>query len=101
MRSRRNSAVLWLALTTAGVGFAQTLPPPANEKPASVEKAGEKKDNFQMKLVPVGTISGRVLDADGQPVDAIPVQAEQGGRPQRAGVTDDRGGAEPGDDDAD
>lgn len=163
MRSRRNSAALWLALTTAGVGFAQTQPPPANEKPASVEgevrnsvtgmpierahvalrrfnnggwdkygamtnaegkftitgipaapyqvtldrvgfvaplevtrnqlalKAGEKKDNFQMKLVPVGTISGRVLDADGQPVDAISVQAEQGGRPQRTGVTDDRG----------
>ena len=163
MRSRRNSAALWLALTTAAAGFAQTQPPPADEKPASVTgevrnsvsgmpierahvglrrfnnggwekygamtnadgkftitgipaasyqvtldrvgfvaplevtrnqlalKAGEKKDNFQVKLVPVGTISGRVLDADGQPVDAISVQAEQGGRPQRSGVTDDRG----------
>jgi protocatechuate 3,4-dioxygenase beta subunit len=45
----------------------------------------EKKDNFKLKLVPVGAISGRVLDADGQPVDGISVQAEQGGRTQRTG----------------
>jgi hypothetical protein len=51
----------------------------------------EKKDNFKVKLVPVGAISGRVLDADGQPVDAIAVNAELGGRSQRGGVTDDRG----------
>jgi hypothetical protein len=54
-------------------------------------KPDEKKDNFKLKLVPVGTISGRVLDADGQPVDALAVQAEQGGRVQRSGMTDDRG----------
>src|SRR5450755_2568995 len=163
MRSRKNSAPVWLLLAAAGVGLAQTQPPPADEKPASVEgevrnsvsgmpverahvslrrynnggwdkygaltsadgkfsimgipaasyqvtldrvgyvaplevtrtqvglKAGEKKDNLNLKLVPVGTISGRVLDADGQPVDGLTVQAEQGGRSQRIGVTDDRG----------
>jgi hypothetical protein len=164
MRSRKNSAALWL-LAAAAVGLAQTQPPKADEKPASVEgdvrnsvsgmpverahvslrrynnggfdkygaltnaegkfsitgipaasnyqvtldrvgyvaptdvirntltlKADEKKDNFKLKLVPVGTISGRVLDADGQPVDALSVQAEQGGRAQRSGgMTDDRG----------
>jgi hypothetical protein len=51
----------------------------------------EKKDNFKLTLVPVGTISGRVLDADGQPADALSVQTEQGGRPVRTGMTDDRG----------
>ena len=164
MRSRRNSAALFLLLGAAALGHAQTQPPPADEKPASVEgevrnsvsgmpverahislrrynnggwdkygalsnaegkfkitgipaasgyqvtldrvgfvaplevtrnamtlRPDEKKDNFKVKLVPVGTISGRVLDADGQPVDAITVQAEVGGRPQRTGVTDDRG----------
>src|ERR1035437_6257824 len=164
MRSRRNSAALFLLLGAAALGHAQTQPPPADEKPASVEgevrnavsgmpverahislrrynnggwdkygalsnaegkfkitgipaasgyqvtldrvgyvaplevtrnamtlKPNEKKDNFKVKLVPVGTISGRVLDADGQPVDALTVQAEQAGRAQRTGVTDDRG----------
>jgi hypothetical protein len=51
----------------------------------------EKKDNFQLKLVPVGAISGRVLDADGQPVDGLQVHAEQGEQTMRSGVTDDRG----------
>jgi Carboxypeptidase regulatory-like domain len=54
-------------------------------------RAGENKDNFKLKIVPVGAISGRVLDPDGQPVDALTVQAEQGGHPLRTGVTDDRG----------
>ena len=51
----------------------------------------EKKDNLKLKLIPVGTISGRVLDAGGQPVDAISVEAVQGGRTQRSAMTDDRG----------
>jgi hypothetical protein len=51
----------------------------------------EKKDNLQLKLVPVGAISGRVLDADGQPVGWISVEALQGAYAQRSGMTDDRG----------
>jgi protocatechuate 3,4-dioxygenase beta subunit len=31
----------------------------------------EKKDNLNLQLVPMGAISGRVLDADGQPVDGL------------------------------
>jgi len=54
-------------------------------------KDGERKDDFKVKLVPVGAISGRVLDADGQPVETIAVQVEQGGRTVRSGMTDDRG----------
>jgi hypothetical protein len=52
---------------------------------------GEKKDNLNVKLVPVGAISGRVLDADGQPMDGLQVHTEQGERTMRSGVTDDRG----------
>jgi hypothetical protein len=153
----------WLWLAAAAVGLAQTQPPKADEKPASVQgevrnsvsgmpierahvslrrynsggfdkygaltnaegkfritgipagsymvtldrvgyvapsemtrspvmlASDEKKDNLQLKLVPVGTISGRVLDADGQPVGWIQVEADQGGRAQRSGMTDDRG----------
>src|ERR1022692_189678 len=51
----------------------------------------EKKDNLQLKLVPLGAISGRVLDADGQPVEGLQVHAEQGERTMRSGATDDRG----------
>jgi hypothetical protein len=51
----------------------------------------EKKDNLQLKLVPMGAISGRVLDAGGQPVDGLQVHAEQGERTMHTGVTDDRG----------
>jgi Carboxypeptidase regulatory-like domain len=58
--------------------------------PVSLEP-DEKKKDFKLKLVPVGSISGRVLDPDGEPVDALTVQAEQGGRAQSTGMTNDRG----------
>ena len=164
MRSRKNSAAPLLMLAAAATGLAQTQPPRADEKPASVSgevrnaisgmpverahislrrynnggwdkygaltnaegkytitgipaatyqvtldrvgfvapvevtrnalvlKAGEKKDDFKVKLVPVGAISGRVVDAEGQPVEGINVYAEVGTLGQRmGGVTDDRG----------
>src|SRR5450631_3186344 len=37
MRSRKNSAAVYLLLAAAALGFAQTQPPRADEKPASVE----------------------------------------------------------------
>src|ERR1035441_2491496 len=163
MRSRSNRAMPWLWLAAAAVGLAQTQPPKADEKLASVQgevrnsvsgmpierahvslrrynsggfdrygaltsaegkfritgiPAGsyqvtldrvgyvaplemtrspvaltpdEKKDNLQLKLVPLGAISGRVLDADGQPADGLQVHAERGGRTMHTGVTGDRG----------
>ena len=53
--------------------------------------AGEKKDTIKLKLTPTGTITGRVLDGDGKPVEWIPVMAESGNRTERSGLTDDRG----------
>jgi large repetitive protein len=71
------------------VGF---VPPLEVTRNGLVLKAGEKKDDFKVKLVPVGAISGRVLDAEGQPVEGINVYAETGSVGQRTGgVTDDRG----------
>ena len=163
MRSRKSSAA-WCLVAVATVGLAQTQPPKADEKPASVEgevrnsvsglpverahvslrwykdggpdkygaltnaegrfsikgippggpyqvtldrvgfvapldvnrhpltlHADEKRDNFNLKLVPVGAISGRVTDADGQPVGWISVEAVQGTNSRRGGMTDDRG----------
>jgi hypothetical protein len=53
--------------------------------------AGEKKDNYKLKLIPVGAITGRVLDADGAPMEGLTVEAELGGRVERSATTDDRG----------
>ena len=76
-------------VTLDRVGF---VPPLEVTRNALVLKAGEKKDDFKVKLVPVGAISGRVLDAEGQPVEGINVYAEAGTLSQRTGgVTDDRG----------
>jgi hypothetical protein len=54
-------------------------------------RAGEKKENLKLKLTPTGTIVGRVLDADGQPMENITVAVEIGGRTFRSATTDDRG----------
>ena len=76
-------------VTLDRVGFVAPLEVTRN---ALMLKAGEKKDDFKVKLVPVGAISGRVLDAEGQPVEGINVYAETGSLSQRTGgVTDDRG----------
>jgi hypothetical protein len=76
-------------VTLDRVGF---VPPLEVTRGAVVLKAGEKKDDFKVKLVPVGAISGRVVDAEGQPVEGINVYAETGAMSQRTGgVTDDRG----------
>ncbi len=76
-------------VTLDRVGF---VPPLEVTRTALVLKAGEKKDDFKVKLVPVGAISGRVLDAGGEPVEGINVYAETGALSQRTGgVTDDRG----------
>ena len=76
-------------VTLDRVGFVAPL---EVTRSALVLKAGEKKDDFKVKLVPVGAISGRVLDAEGQAVEGINVYAETGTASQRTGgVTDDRG----------
>jgi hypothetical protein len=70
------------------VGFLDMNGPAAKNLKLS---AGEKKDALKLKLTPTGTITGRVLDADGRPVEFVQVTAESGNRTERSGVTDDRG----------
>jgi len=53
--------------------------------------AGQKYQNLKLKLTPTGTIIGRVLDADGQPMEGVVVRAEVGGSTIRSASTDDRG----------
>jgi len=52
--------------------------------------AGEKKD-VALTLVPGGSISGRVFDSNGEPMESIEVQAEGGWSELRAVRTDDAG----------
>lgn len=52
---------------------------------------GDKKADLKLKLTPTGAIVGRVLDADGQPMEGVMVSVEIGGRPDRSASTDDRG----------
>ncbi len=76
-------------VTLDRVGYVAPLEVTRN---ALLLRAGEKKDDFKVKLVPVGAVSGRVLDAEGQPVEGINVYVETGSLGQRTGgVTDDRG----------
>src|SRR5207245_10277521 len=53
-------------------------------------RADEKKSNYKLKLIPVGSISGRVLDADGAPLEGLSVEAGFAGKPDRSAMTDDR-----------
>ena len=41
-------------------------------------KTGEKKEDYVIKIMPVGSISGRVLDSDGAPLESITVSAGNG-----------------------
>ena len=47
----------------------------------------EKRNNIELKLAPVGTISGRITDSSGEPVEhgtvAVVADADKAGRPTR------------------
>ena len=45
-------------------------------------KPGERKEDFEFLLTPVGSITGRILDADGEPVEGVIVSA----RPRLLGI---------------
>lgn len=55
------------------VGFAPAVP--EGERAVTV-KPGEKKTGIEVRLAPTGTITGRVTDADGEPVEGAMVTAE-------------------------
>lgn len=49
-------------------------------------KAGDAKDDLQLKLTPTGAILGRVLDADGNPMQDVRLDAEGGGNMYSRGM---------------
>jgi hypothetical protein len=59
-------------------------------------RAGETKSDVKLKLEQTGAILGRVVDADGNPVEGVHVVAETGGRANsmngpRSATTDEKG----------
>jgi hypothetical protein len=54
--------------TAERVGFATTI--------NIAVKAGDSKSDIEIKLVPTGAISGRVTDADGEPMQGVSVAAQ-------------------------
>ena len=59
---------------------------------ASVQlRAGETKSDFTIKLAPGGAVSGRVVDADGEPVESVSVSVEGLTGTFRRAQTDDEG----------
>jgi hypothetical protein len=63
MRSRKNSAAPFLLLAAAALGLAQTQPPPADEKPASVE--GEVRNSVSGMPIERAHISLRRMNNGG------------------------------------
>jgi hypothetical protein len=54
-------------------------------------KPGDKQTNMKLKLTPTGSVAGRVLDPDGQPMEGVSITAESGPQTLRTTITDDRG----------
>jgi protocatechuate 3,4-dioxygenase beta subunit len=72
------------------VGFVD-LTPGSGQHPLELKDAGDRKDGVKFKLTPTGAITGRVLDANNEPMEGVMVQIEIGGNQQRGTTTDDRG----------
>jgi hypothetical protein len=111
LRGSGSNARSYGALTTAEGKFSVTSVAPGTYQ-ASAERAGffapsgtdgrttveivlrggDKKDNLKLKLAPLGAITGRVLDADGGPMESIQVSAADGSRDFFfSAITDDKG----------
>ena len=78
-------------VTTDHVGFTAVIE--HGRTGVQVElRAGDKKDDVKLKLMPTGAITGRVVDADGEPAEGITVSAERGSMGMRASAnTDEKG----------
>ncbi len=60
--------------------------------PTTSLQAGDKTDGIKLKLIPDGSISGRVVDPDGEPLESIQITAESSnGNMNFGAVTDDKG----------
>jgi hypothetical protein len=72
------------------VGF-ETPSPFLSSQPVALA-AGDARTGVKLRLTPLGSISGRVLGADGEPAEWVQVSAETDAGPAGHGdVTDDRG----------
>jgi uncharacterized protein (DUF2141 family) len=109
IRSSGGSEQQYGAITNGEGKFTMTQLPPGHYT-VSVERAGfvmprnpagtsftdvklspgDKKESFNLTLVPTGAISGRVFDAAGEPMQGIRVTAE-GGSGGESATTDDKG----------
>src|ERR1039458_8886073 len=63
-------------ITMDRIGFVVPLNTAGNRTSDITLGAGDKKDTLKLTLTPVGAITGRVLDADGEPVQNANVVAE-------------------------
>jgi len=72
------------------VGFVNSQSASPRERVAVMLKADDNKTGVDLKLMPTGALTGRVTDADGEPVEGVDVQAE-GGRSGNSDITDENG----------
>jgi hypothetical protein len=53
--------------------------------------SGSRIEGIKLKLIPAGSLSGRVVDSSGDPAPGVSVSAEKGNRPVANATTDERG----------
>jgi hypothetical protein len=74
------------------VGFYMPAAPGGRATVEVVLHAGDKKEELKLQLAPLGSISGRVVDADGEPVESAAVAIDTGQGPSAMrDATDDKG----------
>ena len=74
------------------VGFFLPAGPGGRATVEVAVRAGEKKSDLAFRLAPLGSISGRVVDTEGEPVESAGVTVETGpGTSSIRGSTDDKG----------
>ncbi len=60
------------------VGFFMPAEPGGRTTVEVVLRPGDKKEDLKFRLAPLGSISGRVVDAEGEPLESAAVTAETG-----------------------
>lgn len=79
-------------ISTERVGFFMPAEPGGRAAVEVVLRAGDKKEGLKFRLAPLGSISGHVVDAEGEPVEGAAVSIETGpGYSDAGSITDDTG----------
>jgi protocatechuate 3,4-dioxygenase beta subunit len=75
------------------IGFFMPANPGGRTTIEVVLRGGEKKEELKFRLAPLGSISGRVVDADGEPVESgsVTIDSGPGSPPLIRDSTDDKG----------